>query len=630
MAKRFQRRSRASRALAWLLLAACLGVVPAQAKERITAFDSAVVIEPSGLLQVTETIDVIAEGNEIRRGIYRDFPTIYPHSKWPNLGLRDTTTFDLQEVTRDGQPEPWHQQSLANGVRTFIGNEAVRIKPGAHRYQIRYQTDRQMRFGEDEDSLYWNVTGQGWTFPIERATVSVQLAEGGVPLAYQGWTGAQGAQGQDFELSVDGNNHLRGQTTRPFSANEGFTIRVTYPKGVLTPTSDSPFLASNWKWLLGLFSLLAMPLYYFIAWSRHGRDPEKGVIVADYHPVRDLSPAVHRYINRNKYDNQTFAAAILNMAIKGYLTIEQQGKKKFELIRTDKSPGSDLSEGEALLHKLLFKTQSVIKLGSKYQPQVASAKKQLRRYLKNEYQDAVYKDNRRYTWIGLAFGVAALLLFSWHFGNMATKALQPIVVLVVGFVLVGVLANNARNLPFLLAAVSMMSLSIFNTRPDNFSLVPIILIAVVVALLYLLFNYLLKAPTPFGRKVLDEIAGFRLYLSTAEQHRLNILHPPERTPELFERLLPYALALGVENEWSEQFADVLGSGVPENRRYTPDWYHGGEFGRFGSSGFASAVGAGLASSVAAAATAPSSSGSGGGFGGGGAGGGGGGGGGGGW
>jgi hypothetical protein len=69
-----------------------------------------------------------------------------------------------------------------------------------------------------------------------------------------------------------------------------------------------------------------------------------------------------------------------------------------------------------------------------------------------------------------------------------------------------------------------------------------------------LFYELLKAPTRIGRLTLDEIEGFRLYLSVAEEDRLNLLHPPDETPELFEKFLPYAMALDVENQWGERFA----------------------------------------------------------------------------
>jgi len=148
----------------------------------------------------------------------------------------------------------------------------------------------------------------------------------------------------------------------------------------------------------------------------------------------------------------------------------------------------------------------------------------------------------------------------------------------------------------------------------------------------LVFFHLLRAPTMDGRRLLDQIEGFRMYLSTVEEERLKVLHPPEKTPELFERYLPYALALDCENEWNAKFAAVLAAAAVAGAT-APSWYSGSNWdaGRTGS--FTDSLGSSLSSSVASASTAPgSSSGSsfGGGGGGGSSGGGGGGGGGGGW
>jgi len=128
---------------------------------------------------------------------------------------------------------------------------------------------------------------------------------------------------------------------------------------------------------------------------------------------------------------------------------------------------------------------------------------------------------------------------------------------------------------------------------------------------------------------MDELEGFRMYLSVAEADRLNLLNPPERTPELFERFLPYALALDVEQAWSESFADVLARARDaEGNPYRPVWWVGGAYHAFHPEAFASSLGDSLATTIASSATAPGSSS---GFGGGGSsGGGGGGGGGGGW
>ena len=138
----------------------------------------------------------------------------------------------------------------------------------------------------------------------------------------------------------------------------------------------------------------------------------------------------------------------------------------------------------------------------------------------------------------------------------------------------------------------------------------------------------MAAPTREGRAVLDRIAGFRHYLSVAEEERLETLHPPEKTPELFERYLPYAIALKVENDWASRFTSVLAAAAASGQTQS----HGLVFGNsdpWNDPGdFADSVGSSLASTISSASTAPGSSGGSGG--GGSSGGGGGGGGGGGW
>jgi len=134
------------------------------------------------------------------------------------------------------------------------------------------------------------------------------------------------------------------------------------------------------------------------------------------------------------------------------------------------------------------------------------------------------------------------------------------------------------------------------------------MVFVMVVCLSMLFYFLLRAYTVSGRRLMDQIEGFRMYLTAAEQERLELLHPPERTPELFEKYLPFALALDVENEWCEQFAEVL-----DKAGYAPDWYQGSSWRSLGSGGLSDSLGSSLSASLSASSSPPgSSSGSGGG------------------
>jgi uncharacterized membrane protein len=144
-------------------------------------------------------------------------------------------------------------------------------------------------------------------------------------------------------------------------------------------------------------------------------------------------------------------------------------------------------------------------------------------------------------------------------------------------------------------------------------------------LINVVFGVILRAYTVAGRKLADEIQGFKLFLSVTEKDRLAFHNPPERTPELFEKMLPYALVLGVEHEWAEQFAQVFARlEVVDGVGYSPAWYYG-SLGHFTPTAFASEVGDSFSGVVSSASTPPgSSSGGSGGFSGGGGGGGGGG------
>ncbi|MFW6125342.1 MAG: DUF2207 family protein [Pirellulales bacterium] len=156
------------------------------------------------------------------------------------------------------------------------------------------------------------------------------------------------------------------------------------------------------------------------------------------------------------------------------------------------------------------------------------------------------------------------------------------------------------------------------------------LVAGLVALNWRFWHWI-KQPTVEGRRIMDEIDGFRMYLATAEGEFLQRLHPPEQTPELFERYLPYALALDVENEWAEKFSDLLSRAAQapaEGDGYRPAWYVGPHWNASAPGTFASSLAVSLGGAIASSATAPGSSSGGGG--GGSSGGGGGGGGGGGW
>lgn len=563
---------------AWLTLAVlwCALATPAQAAERILNYQSHIQVWANGEITVSETIKVQAEGQEIRRGIYRDFPTNY---KDP-MGNHYRVDFNVISVQRDGRDEPWHTQKRSNGVRLYIGDADRMLAPGQYQYLIRFQTHRQLGFFEDHDELWWNVTGNGWVFPIEQASARINLPFNIPAQDYQldAFVGRFGSTEQSNIKSVVDGQTVEFSSNRVLQPYEGLSVVVAWPKGLVTepdlPQKIRWFARDNGAAIVLLLGLLLQFGWYFRSWHKVGRDPEKGVIIPLFKPPQGLSPAAVRFVKDMSFGRHSFTAAIISLAVKGYVRIDEDNKE-FTLHR-EKAPagGQALTAGEtAVLNALLPGARSSIKMEQENHADFSSAQQSLKKALKKEHQGQLFHLNSIY--------------------------LLP---------------------PALIAVVSGLIAAFFASSPLIW-----VVFVLASALLFGLFAWLLRAPTPAGRQIMDQIEGFRMYLNTAEQDRLDRMRSPKLTPEVFESFLPYAYALGVQNKWCQRFEREL----PEELRqqgYNPGWYSGRLHGMNALHHLGDSFGSSFSSAISSASTAPgSSSGSGGGgFSGGGGGGGGGG------
>ena len=216
----------------WLAAAA----VPARADERILSWHSHIVVEKSGDLVVTETIRVRAEGDRIKRGIYRDIPLLLEDRLPPLrtlLNLPLTKPFDVVSVKRDGNKENYRTERIGEGaIRIRIGRADVFLKPGSYTYEVKYRTGRQLSIEEDRDVLSWNVNGTGWGFPADKVTATVTLPEGIKGTMVGGSTGKHGEQGKDYKATLT-KTGATITTTRPFRAGENLTVVLEWPPGQL-------------------------------------------------------------------------------------------------------------------------------------------------------------------------------------------------------------------------------------------------------------------------------------------------------------------------------------------------------------------------------------------------------------
>lgn len=628
-------------------LLALLVLAPASAMtaERIIRFHADIDVHADGSMSVIETISVRAEGREIKRGIYRDLPTIYTD----NFGRRVTVAYTDIAVRRDNSYEPHHQTSLSNGIRIYIGDKNRFLETGEYTYTLSYRSNRQLGFFDNHDELYWNVTGNGWSFPIDSASASVRLPASvpGAEMHMEAYTGPAGAKGQDFAAALDFDSVAQFHTTRGLAAGEGLTIVVTWPKGhVLEPSARQRmdwFLQDNGGLVAGSAGLAILLIYYAMAWSRVGRDPRPGIIIPRYNPPKGYSPASMRFVQRMGYDDRTFTAALINLAVNGHLVIHDDGGD----YALEKTPGATgkLAAGEAALMRHLFSAGARLELERSNHKRIKSAIRAHDQSLQADYEKRYFKSNLAFIMLGVVISVLALVstvIMSPGIPEMAAAGFM--VVWLSGWTF-GVFALGRAvyaawsSSDGIVKSAGAMFITLFALPFFGGEIVGIIFlakmagVAMVVTLLVLifvnwLFYELMKAPTRLGRKLLDQVEGFRDYLMVAEADELRFKHPPEKTPELFERYLPYALALDVEQVWGEKFTEVIAKAQRDGSYRQPNWYYGPRWRSNSIGSFASTLGSSLSSTVSSSSTAPgSSSGSGGG---GSSGGGGGGGGGGGW
>jgi uncharacterized membrane protein YgcG len=543
----------------------------ALADERILDYDIEIEITQDGALDVTERITVQAEGSQIRRGIFRDFPTRYRD----RYGNRVVVDLEVLDVQRNGQPEPWFTENIANGVRINTGDDNFLPVPAQHTFTLRYRTTRQLGFFPDHDELYWNAIGTGWVFPIDRGSVEANLPQ---PVAVQdmraeGYTGRQGETGTDYDVELLAPGQARWEPTRPLQAREGFTIVLSFPKGIVAePTGQQRigwFFKDNRGALIALIGLGLLIAYCFREWQRIGRDPSKGVVIARYEPPAGQTPAGLRYLMRMGYDMRCFSSDILALAVAGCLRIERKKqflKDEWSLERVEEGPISDLTDSQRALHAALFaggKPSLVLK--NTNARRVSSARNAHTRALDKLFHPRYFKRN------GRAIGKALLI------------------------------AAAGSGLAFLFAGGAAIP--------------AIAIIAVLMAITLIAFGFLIRAPTPEGRALMDETEGLKLYLSVAERDELARMQGPDAPPALdakrYEHLLPYAVALEVEEAWTEKFTAAVGAAAATEAARHIGWYHGAQAADLG--GFSRALGSSLTSQIASSSRPPgSSSGSGGG------------------
>lgn len=504
-----------------LALLALLFAAPALAREQINMFDVRVDVQQDGDILVTETLNVSVEGAQIQRGIFRDLPRYYELD-----GARLNYDYNVIEVQRDGAREPYETSTDDNAYRIRIGDPDVLIPHGQHTYVIRYEVKNQVRYFDGYDEIYWNATGNYWAFPILRARAIIALPPGANITGTRGYTGETGQAGAAYEYRQQDNLHSF-VTTRTLQPNEGLTVAVGFGKGLIDPLSSLDQFARWWQryGALGILAIALGGLIWFLSSSFNtvGRDPVKGPVFPRYEPPTGYSPAgVHYIFYRAVAGHRALIATLMNLAVKKRLDIDARDKKETTLTRRTDASAANVAQEDLALENGIFSTGRTKTLGATYDASFTTAYNAFNAALERKYGSPYFRWNIGYSLaaIGITLAVIALAatqVTQWTYWHT-----------------LGVLALIVINGIFL---------------------------------------YLMPAPTQKGQQIRTEIEGFRLYMEKAEKLQLNAVEvgleqPPPMTVERYERFLPYAVALGVEEPWTKHFERLI---PDEAANYNPTW-----------------------------------------------------------
>ncbi len=553
----------------------------------ITQFDAEYTLsrdDPQGELKVKETIAV--NFSDQNHGIVRALPNTY---KKHSLGL------EIDATQRDNNDEPWSSYQSNGNTVLKIGDPNHTIT-GAHTYVIQYAVHNVISFYKDHDELYWDINGDQWRQTAEHVSVVVRLP-GGVeqqrdPICYTG------SFGSTEHACLAGYNNftnvLFAESTRPLQAGETLSLVAGFKKDYFYPPTWSEratqTIATILKFLVP-FALLAGTAGW--QWYRYGRDPKgRSTIVPEYEPPDGLTPIEVGTVADFRTDNRDITATVIDLAIRRFVTIIESNKPHFlrkdtklYSLRLENTDVSTLNEFEKTLLQGIF--------------------------AKQEKGEEVDLDMLKYklssTASTLQRSVKASLVAQGYFHKTPLSAVL-----------------RFTGLLFLELIVVIVWAVLFSGAAATLGVVAGVAAAVI-------FIILLPSRTEKGVAAKDSILGLKMYLEVAEAERIKKLQSPDapyapksagpkQTVKLFEKLLPYAMVLGVEEQWAKQFEALY--------RTPPDWYQG-NWTTFNVLYLTSALNSGLAPSINQTFSSPSSSSSSG-FSGGGAGGGGGGGGGGGW
>lgn len=559
----------------------------------IKLFKADVTVRDGATLEVREEITVNNAARYYKYGFRRDLP-INSTERWDPRYVgeykRDNgVRVEIVDVSKDDGPVKWRQGTGYNYPQISIGERYVPLDSGEHRFVVHYIVNDVLSFGSSRakrDTLYWNEIGNERDSPVAEALLTIHLPAG-VPAdtieteARAAGRGVSSPRGPETTLErVDDPSGAIVYHSTNIAPRQSLSVAVTWPSGYVHKPRFEMLQRNRW-----LFAApAALFLFYLIAWIRIGREPKPGPVVVAYEPPAGLSAAAMRYIAYGTTDGRAFAAVIAQLAIAGCLRVEpgssaQNGKYKLSRLMSDRATEAALAPEEQRVLRLLFSDGPTIELSPSMEQQnaaknslyVAAIHDELGKKLTGKYL------NRHIGIIALGvlatFAMALPLAFTAEGRDPGDAPFFTMWVLFCGL-MIGMMVETSfvsawrtgvrsgfRWVTLLpgLGAIGIFGTSIVYLLKQLAADASLAFALTIVAFLVLNLAWgpALKRKSALGRQVCDQIAGFRQFLQTVEQDRLNRLNPAQEILDDADRFLPYAIALEVKEAWGDHLAQTF-------------------------------------------------------------------------
>ncbi len=505
-----------------ILIFSSIGLTQANSLWSIKSFNTLLNVQSDSSIIVTETIKAdFTHSSSPRHGIIRNIPIHYVNQFNQNVNIR----FSLISITNQNEQPLKYQTSYPGDYVSYkIGNANIYVS-GIRTYIIKYKVQRGITSFNGYDEIYWNATGDQWDTDIQSATATVKLPQPNSSITMKGlcFTGYKYSKEHNCNTKIINNSTYFFQTNKPLTSAQGLTIvakidpnNITFPSILILILW---FLEDNWGYLIPIFILLLM----LWQWNKKGRDPHalKSTIMPEYKPPNNLSPAEIGTLIDDRVDNQDMTSSIIDLAVRGYLTIKEKDQKKviwdtisYTLKTTNKTNIKDLKDFEQTIYNNIFKDRDEVDLDNlKYEfyQVIPTIKNQLYNGLTNQKYYVLNPDKIR----KLYYSIGGIILFTTLF------FLTPLITI-------------------------------------NFSLYAGILIS---SIIIIIIGHYMPAKTQKGADTLIHILGLEEFIKTADADRVKFYEKEN----IFEKILPYAIALGLGEKWSKTFQGIL--------KETPAWYH---------------------------------------------------------